>query len=106
MNSTGNCDNNARNAGEEKLGERMEKKCEDWVKDIDKKADSFTKKMPAPANAFLDALCLSILITVVIWICRKMGWIEYMPTWAMLGIVFGAIFAVSLLCRLLVKNRK
>lgn len=102
------CDDNpnARNTGEGKLGERMEQKCEAWVQDIDRKADNFTKKMPPPVNALLDAVCLSVFLAGSAWLCRKMGWIEDMPSWTTLAILFGAMFAVSLLIRLLVKNRK
>ncbi|MFA7160383.1 MAG: hypothetical protein WC299_13870 [Kiritimatiellia bacterium] len=106
MNAPCHDDNVTRNAGEDKPGERMEQKCEEWVKDIDNKADNFTRKMPPPVNALLDAVCLSVFLAGSAWLCRKLGWIEAMPSWTTLAILFGAIFALSLLIRLLVKNSK
>lgn len=85
-------------------GKEMEKKCEKWGENIEKKIGAFEKKLPKPANAFFDALCISVVIAGVAWLFVKFNWIGKMPSWTTLGIIFCALFVISLIYRLIIKK--
>ena len=105
MNTTNN-DKDAQKASDAELEKRIEKKCEAWGNSIDQKVDGFEKKIPRPVNALLDAVCISVLIAGATWGCKKLSLINNMPSFTTIGIIFCAIFVISLIYRLLIKPKK
>lgn len=99
-----NNDKDLQNLNDAGLEKRMEKKFEAWGNSIDQKGNAFEKKIPRPVNAFLDALCMSVLIAGAAWVFKKLSLINNMPSYMMLGIIFCAVFVISLLYRLLIKK--
>ena len=106
MNTTDNNDKDAQKAREAELEKRMEKKCEAWGNSIDQKVDSFEKRIPRPVNALLDAVCISVLIAGAAWGCKKLSLINNMPSYSTFGIIFCALFVISLIYRLLIKPKQ
>lgn len=84
----------------------IEKKAEDFGRNIEDKINTFEHKAPKPLNAFLDAVCISVCILGISWIIKKLKWTEGMIDWLTLGIIFCSIFAVSLVYRLIIKPRR
>lgn len=72
MNKTNNNDKDLQNLNDVELEKHMEKKFEAWGNNIDQKVNTFTKKIPRPVNAFLDALCISVLIAGAAWVFKKL----------------------------------
>ena len=87
------------------LEQRVEKKYESWGKDVEGKISAFTRKIPKPVSAFLDALCICVIIAGGAWVFKKFNWINQMPSRTMLGIIFCAIFVISLIYRLIIEPR-
>lgn len=97
---------NGNDKNENDFEKKIEQKCEAWGNNVDQKADAFVKSMPAPVNALLDAVCISVLLIGLAWVTEKFSSRDIMPTWNIFGIIFGAIFVISLLYRLVMKARK
>lgn len=90
----------------DETAQQIEKKCEAWGNNIEQKITDLEKRMPPPVNAFFDALCISVLLAVCAWIISRIGWIGSMPSGLVFTVIFGAIFVISLVFRLVIKPGK
>ncbi|NLE68096.1 MAG: hypothetical protein GX608_11815 [Lentisphaerae bacterium] len=106
MNDPNSNDKDAQKAGGAELAKEVEKKCEAWGENIDKKADALVKKLPPPVNALLDAVCMTVIFAGITWVLVRMNRLPVMPSWKTFGILAGAIFVVSLIYRLMIKPKK
>ena len=86
--------------------QRLEQKCEAWGKGLDRQVDAWTKMIPPPVNALLDAICLTALLAGATLILKKLHWINDLPSGLLWGGIFGGLFGISLLCRLLIKTNR
>jgi len=87
------------------LEKREEAKWEKRGDDFGKKCDAAFAKLPRPLNSLFDALCLSVIIAFAAWIFTKFGWTGSMPSWGTFGIIFAAIFVLSLIYRYAIKSK-
>ena len=90
---------------EGELEKRMEQRAEEWGNNLEKKIKNVEKKIPKPISAFLDGVCLGVIILAVCWLMAKIGWIT-MPAWRTFGIIFVIIFLISLVYRYIFKSSK
>lgn len=94
------------NEPEAELEARLEKKWDAWGNRIDQTVNAFEKKIPRPVNALSDALCITVVVAAAAWILKKLHGISALPSWSTWGIVFAALFVVSLLYRMFFKRKK
>ena len=83
----------------------LEHRAEQFGRNLEKKAEAFEKKAPAPLAALLDALCLGAILLAAAWLALKLGWLAAI-TWKAVGSAFGLIYLACLGYRLVRKAPK
>ncbi len=84
---------------ESELEQRIEKRAEEWGRNLEQKIDRLESRIPPPVSALLDVVCVGLLVLGACWLMARFGWIS-MPSRRAFLIVAVAIYVVSLGVRL------